>query len=83
MPSWWRNVASFPARSTSPPGQSIAPHPEGNEAVFYVMQGSGTMLTDEGELPIRPGSVVIVPFGGTRGMRASEDNLVVLATAVR
>ena len=64
------------------PGQGIPPHPEDNQAFFYVLQGSGTMLTDEGELPLEPGKLVAVARGGARGMRAGAEKLVVLATAV-
>lgn len=64
------------------PGQGIPPHPEDNQAFFYALEGSGTMLTDEGELPIKAGSLVTIARGGTRGIRADKEKLVVLATAV-
>ena len=64
------------------PGQGIPPHPEDNQAFFYALEGSGVMVTDEGELPIKAGNLISVARGGTRGIRANEEKLVVLATAV-
>ena len=63
------------------PGQRIPPHAEENQGVFTVLEGTGVMTTDEGELPIQKGNVVVVPFGGTRGIRAEGGRLVVLANA--
>ncbi len=64
------------------PGQQIPAHPEDNQAFFYVLEGSGTVLTGAGELPVTAGQLVSVERGGTRGLRADGSKLVVLATAV-
>lgn len=64
------------------PGQRIPPHKEPNQGVFTVLEGSGTLSTDEGELPLRARTVVVVPHGGTRGLRADSERLMVLATAI-
>jgi quercetin dioxygenase-like cupin family protein len=64
------------------PGQSIPAHAEDNQAFFYVLEGAGVVLTDEGELRVAAGKLVTVPRGSTRGLRADEAKLVVLATAV-
>ena len=64
------------------PGQAIPPHPEENQAFFNVLEGSGVIVTDEGELPVIAGNLVTVPRGGKRGIRAEGGNLVVLALAV-
>lgn len=63
-------------------GQRIPPHAEDNQGVFTVLEGSGIMTTDDGELPITAGSVVVVRHGGTRGIRAENGRLVVLANAI-
>lgn len=62
-------------------GQRIPPHAEQNEGVFTVLEGEGVMTTDDGELPISAGTVVVVPFGGTRGIQATS-RLVVVANAI-
>jgi len=64
------------------PGERIAPHPEENRAVFSVLAGKGVVCTDEGDRFVEAGAVVEVPFGAVRGMRAADERLVVLATAV-
>ncbi len=64
------------------PGQQIPAHAEDNQAFFYVLEGSGVVLTEAGELPVSAGNLVDVERGGTRGLRAGDSKLVVLATAV-
>ncbi len=64
------------------PGQGIPPHAEDNQGFFFVLEGQGVLTSDEGELPLRAGELATVAFGGTRGVRATEGRLVVLATAV-
>ncbi len=64
------------------PGQAIRPHAEQNQGFFFVLEGSGILTCDEVELELREGQLGAVPFGATRGLRATEVRLVALATAV-
>jgi quercetin dioxygenase-like cupin family protein len=64
------------------PGQQIQPHAEENQGFFFVLEGSGILTCDESELPLQQGQLGTVPFGATRGLRATDVRLVVLATAV-
>lgn len=65
------------------PGQGIPAHPEENQAYFHVLEGSGVMLTDEGDVAMKAGNLVTIPRGGVRGIRAGDGvRLVVLAIAV-
>jgi quercetin dioxygenase-like cupin family protein len=64
------------------PGQTIPAHREDNQAVFFVVDGSGAILTDDGDQAVAAGGIVTVPLGGTRGMRATTERFVVLATAL-
>jgi quercetin dioxygenase-like cupin family protein len=53
------------------PGQATAPHlhPRQDE-IFHVIEGGGTILVDENEVPVSAGSVVFVPAGSRHGIRA-------------
>ncbi len=64
------------------PGQGIPPHAEDNQGFFFVLEGEGVLASHEGEVPLSAGVLATVPFGATRGLRARDGRLVVLATAV-
>ncbi|MGE5754003.1 MAG: cupin domain-containing protein [Deltaproteobacteria bacterium] len=53
------------------PGQATAPHlhPRQDE-IFHIIEGRGTILVDEDEVPVSAGSVVFVPAGSRHGIRA-------------
>ena len=58
-----RNIESF-ARAYLEPGVSSVPHiNEGLQETFFVVDGTGTLMTDEGERPIREGNGIYVPPG--------------------
>ena len=46
------------------PGTKRGPHlHDGFEEVIYVLSGSGAMHAESGEIPIKPGDLVLVPAG--------------------
>ena len=46
------------------PGAKRGPHlHEGFEEVIYVLSGSGTTHAESGEIPIKPGDLVLIPAG--------------------
>ena len=46
------------------PGAERGPHlHEGFEEVIYVLSGSGTTCAESGEIPIKPGDLVLIPAG--------------------
>ncbi|MDE0297042.1 MAG: cupin domain-containing protein [Candidatus Poribacteria bacterium] len=56
-----RNIESF-ARAYLEPGVSSVPHVnEGIQETFFVVDGEGILLTDDGERPIRGGNGIYVP----------------------
>jgi hypothetical protein len=61
--------------------QRIPPHPEDNTALIYVIEGSPTFTTDEGDVAAPAGDLIEVAHGGIRGIRAETVRVVVLATA--
>jgi len=62
--------------------QHIPAHAESNQGFFYVLEGQGTFLSDEGEVNVKAGELVVALSGSTRGFRADRGRLAVLATAV-
>jgi len=63
------------------PGQIIPVHPE-EKAVYQFVQGQGVMIIDGEELAVKPGTVIMVPTGAVRGVKA-ETELVFLAVRMR
>lgn len=64
------NVLNLPA------GTRIDTHTEPDlDVLVVVIAGSGTMTTDDGPLPLTPGSVVWLPHGSTRALAAGSDGL--------
>ena len=59
-------------RVTIAAGISIPPHPEDYMVLFYVLEGSGRITTDEGMNEVRAGDHVLVGHGATRGIAAHE-----------
>jgi mannose-6-phosphate isomerase-like protein (cupin superfamily) len=61
-----------------PPGTSGSFHDEsatGQEEVYFVLEGSGTMAVDEEVVQLRPGRYVFVPPGTARQLTAGEEGL--------
>jgi quercetin dioxygenase-like cupin family protein len=62
------------------PGQAIPVHRPGIDLTLVVLEGDGMMTTGDREDPISSGTVVVVPAGTARGLRAT-GRLVALAVA--
>ena len=59
---------------TLPAGVSIGEHRhDGNEEIYYVVEGKGTMFLDGASFPIGPGDVSVVHPGHTHGLVNSKD----------
>lgn len=59
-------------RVTIAAGEGIPPHPEDYMVLFYVIEGSGRITTDEGIKEVGVGDHVLVGHGETRGIEAIE-----------
>ena len=56
------------------PGATIGEHThEGDEEVYLVVEGHGTMVVDGDEYPIGPGDVSVCHSGHSHGIRNSQD----------
>jgi uncharacterized cupin superfamily protein len=65
-----------------PPGAETVAHDhaeDGAEDVYAVIRGSGSVLVDDVEIPVRPGMFVAVEHASTRLVRAGPDGLVFIA----
>ncbi len=58
-------------------GQIIPVHPE-EKAVYQFVEGKGVMTVNNKDIAVSQGSVVVVPAGALRGLKA-ESQLVFLA----
>ena len=54
------------------PGQFIPVHAPDSDVAITVLDGEGVVRDDEVDHTVEPGSVVAVPAGTERGIRASE-----------
>ena len=54
-------------------GQFIPIHSPDVDLVFQVFKGAGTATVGDTEVTLRPGSLIIVPRGQKRGIKASTD----------
>jgi quercetin dioxygenase-like cupin family protein len=67
-----------------PPGRAIGPHDgPALDVLWHVVSGDGTLLTADGEAPVRAGDVVHLPRGSRRGVRAGESGLTYLTVHAR
>jgi quercetin dioxygenase-like cupin family protein len=66
------------------PGEQVAPHRSPSTVQLTVLEGSGTLTGEEGALPIdtkcREGDVVFYAPNELHGMRAGDEELLLLAT---
>lgn len=61
-------------------GQEIKPH-AGDDGMFYVAEGEGIFYSQEGDIDITSGDIIIVEHGERRGIRAVKDLSVLVARA--
>jgi uncharacterized cupin superfamily protein len=65
-----------------PPGGETVAHDhaaDGAEDVYAVIGGSGVVIVDGEQVPVRPGTFVAVDRDSTRHVRAGGDGLVFIA----
>ena len=62
------------------PGQAVAPHRNSSSVTLTVISGSGLASGAHAERPITAGDVVTYDPNEIHGMRAADDDLVLLAT---
>ncbi len=53
-------------------GQEIPPHPEGYDAVFYVLGGIGLFTVGSNETRLEPGAMIYSPKEKLRGIKSIE-----------
>lgn len=62
------------------PGQAHALHAhEGMDKVYQVLEGTGTFLLEDRELPMEPGMMLIAPSGVPHGIRNDGDGRLVVS----
>ena len=61
------------------PGQSTPqhPHPKQDE-LFYVIEGRGTFIVDDKEVPVEETSLILVPAKVKHGISADKDSRLVV-----
>jgi quercetin dioxygenase-like cupin family protein len=62
------------------PGQAVAPHRNASSVTLTVISGSGLASGADAERPITTGDVVTYDPNEIHGMRAPDEELVLLAT---
>jgi len=65
-----------------PPGAATVAHDhtqDGAEDVYAVLAGSGSVIVDGEEVPVKPGMFIAVDRASTRQVRASPDGLTYIA----
>ncbi|MBV0925864.1 cupin domain-containing protein [Halomicroarcula limicola] len=63
------------------PGQFIPVHAPDSDVAITVHEGEGTVREGETDHRVEPGSVVVVPAGEARGVRAESELTATLVTA--
>lgn len=59
-----------------PAGEVIPPHVGAEvDTLVHVVRGGGALLTEDGEDPLRPGDIALLPRRTVRGFHAGEDGL--------
>lgn len=62
------------------PGQAVERHVTRSSVVMHVLSGSGTISGADEERAVAPGMMLTFVPGESHGMRAGDEELVVLAT---
>jgi len=67
------------------PGSSIGTHPhEGDEEIYYVISGRGTMIVDGENAEVSTGDVVLTKSGSTHGlMNTSTEELTIFVACAQ
>lgn len=59
-----------------PAGEEIELHTGAEvDTLVHIVSGSGVLLTDDGDVPLRPGLVLLLPRRSRRGFRAGPEGL--------
>ncbi|MFV1978104.1 MAG: cupin domain-containing protein [Myxococcota bacterium] len=83
----WRTLVSgdrTPTRAISmgtlelPPGSSLDAHHHEPPEVYFLTQGTGTLLLDAEERPVGAGDVVYIPGSCVHGLKNTGDSLLKL-----
>jgi quercetin dioxygenase-like cupin family protein len=61
------------------PGQQVAPHTSTSTVILSITSGGGIILGAEGERTVRAGEIVVYEPGELHGMRALDEQLVIMA----
>jgi quercetin dioxygenase-like cupin family protein len=62
------------------PGQAVAPHRNPSTVLLTVLSGSGFVSGGDAEVSVSAGDVIAYEPNEVHGMRAADDQLVLLAT---
>ena len=62
------------------PGQAVAPHRNASTVLLTAIAGRSIVSGDDGEREISPGDIVVYEPNETHGMRAVDEEAVLLAT---
>lgn len=62
------------------PGQAVAPHRNSSTVLLTVLSGSGFVSGGDAEVAVSAGDVIAYEPNEIHGMRAADDQLVLLAT---
>lgn len=62
------------------PGQQVAPHTSTSTVILSIASGRGIVLGAEGERTVRAGEVIVYEPCELHGMRALDEQLVIVAT---
>lgn len=62
------------------PGQAVAPHRNASTVMLTVLAGRGLVRGGDDERPVAPGDVVVYEPNELHGMRAGDEEFLLLAT---
>ncbi|MEX1361869.1 MAG: cupin domain-containing protein, partial [Nannocystaceae bacterium] len=71
-----RGVNAFIARLQMDPGATVPEHRDATEEYIHVLEGSGTIVIDEHEYALAPGSTVYMPADAKVSFRNGDEPLV-------
>ncbi len=72
----------FLATAKLPPGNSIEPHIDPMEEIYFIVDGEGEMSVDGEKRHVIPGDAIWLPTGSSHGLKNSGDkDCVILVVA--